>query len=75
FLLRQGFKVKAKGRLGVTFDYDKMLTLSVLRSGSAIAQVAPGLVKRYTKKKTLSIVRSILSQSLSVPKQIFPLSE
>ena len=75
FLLREGFKVKAKGRLGVTFDYDERLTLSVLRSGSTIAQVAPGLVKKYTKRKILSAVRSILSQSLSVPKQTFPLSE
>ena len=72
FLLRKRFRMRAKGRLGVTFDYDKNLTVTVLSSGSAIAQVGPGMAERYSERKVLKVIRSILSQSLSVPEQVFP---
>jgi adenylyltransferase/sulfurtransferase len=41
YIKTKGFKIKARGNLGITFEHSKLIKISILKSGVAIFQVPP----------------------------------
>lgn len=71
YLKAKGFKVKAKGDLGITFEHSKLMKISILRSGVAIFQVPPIKEKTDLRQKIQQLHRSILVEGLNVPDALF----
>jgi hypothetical protein len=67
----KGFKIKAKGNLGITFEHSKQIRISILKSGIAIFQVSPLKEKTDLRQKIKRLHRSILVEGLNVPDALF----
>ena len=66
-----GLRIKASGRLGITFEKSEQLTACILKSGIMIAQTPPYMESSY-KDEVLATYRSILVEKLGWPEGILP---
>ena len=62
---QRGFRVKIAGVLGITFELAEDVTVSILKSGTMIAQTPPGL-KGDPRDKIIDIYKSLLVCSLGL---------
>ena len=68
---KQGLGIKARGRLGITFEKSGEITACILKSGIMIAQTPPQLEDHF-KTEVVEIYRSILLDGLGLPKDSLP---
>jgi molybdopterin/thiamine biosynthesis adenylyltransferase len=71
-LKKEGAAVKSEGLLGVTFDYSDAFTLSLLKSGTMIAQVSPAKVKTDLGTEITSIYKLFMVNWLGLSPKIIP---
>jgi hypothetical protein len=71
YIKTKGFKIKAKGNLGITFEHSKLIKISILKSGVTIFQVSPLKEKGDLKQKIMQLHRAILVEGLNVPAALF----
>lgn len=62
----RGLKVKHETKLSTAFDIDEKITITVLRSGNAIAEVKPPVPKGDVKKIIMSKFREIVEDGLKL---------
>jgi len=62
----RGLKVKRETKLSTAFDIDEKITITVLRSGNAIAEVKPPVPKGDVKKIIMSKFREIVEDGLKL---------
>ncbi len=66
-----GFRIKAEGSLGMTFERSRQMKISILRSGVAIFQVPPVKAKANLSQTIRRLHRTILVDDLNVPETVF----
>ena len=71
YIKTKGFKIKAKGNLGTTFEHSKLIKISILKSGVTIFQVSPLKENGDLRQKIMQLHRSILVEGLNVPAALF----
>lgn len=71
YVKTKGFKIEAKGNLGITFRHSKQMKISILRSGVAIYQVSTIRNSADLTQKIMQLHRSILVEALKVPNNVF----
>lgn len=59
YLEKKGFNIKVKANLGITFDHDYKVTMSILKSGIMIIEGA--------KEKALNLFSDIIVNRLNIP--------
>jgi len=71
-LQNEGARIKARGELGITFERGTEGTLSILKSGVAIAQVPPTGTKMDPKRNILETYQRIMVGGLGVQSKLLP---
>jgi molybdopterin/thiamine biosynthesis adenylyltransferase len=71
-LREEGAIVKSEGELGISFDYPDYFNLSLLKSGTMIAQISPSKAKKDLNDEILSIYRRIIVDWLGVSPETVP---
>ncbi len=71
YIKTKGFKIIAKGNLGITFEHRKLMQISMLRSGVTIVQVKPAREKTDLRQKIKRLHRTILVDGLKLPENLF----
>lgn len=69
-LTAKGFFIKSESVFGITFEYAKEVSVSILRSGVMIVQISPKL--RDNAHKIIESYKSILVEELGVPSAALP---
>ena len=67
----RGLRIKATGRLGITFEKSEQLSACILKSGIMIAQTPP-LMEGSHKDEVFATYRSIMVGELGLPEDILP---
>lgn len=70
-LVSAGFRLEARGRLGVTFHVPELGAVSVLKSGILILQLRPRRT-RLSSAEVRQRLRSVLHENLGLPEDLFP---
>lgn len=68
----QNIAIRSRGELSISFDYSDALQLSLLKSGTMIAQVKPERAHKDTAKEVLSVYRLIMVDWLGLSPDIIP---
>ncbi|MEM3004356.1 MAG: HesA/MoeB/ThiF family protein [Candidatus Bathyarchaeia archaeon] len=71
-LREEGLMVKSEGELGISFDYPGCFNLSLLKSGTMIAQISPSKVRVGLNDEIVSIYRRIIVDWLGVSPETVP---
>lgn len=71
-LHKEGATVTSEGELGISFDYLGAFNLSLLKSGTLIAQVSPSKVKEDLNNEILSVYRRIMVDWLGISPETIP---
>lgn len=71
-LQKEGATVRSEGELGISFEYSDSFNLSLLKSGTMIAQVAPSKVREDLNSEILSVYRRIMVDWLGTSLGIVP---
>ncbi len=64
-------QIRTMGALGITFEYSKGISISILKSGVVIAQTSPRL-KVNPKEKVIKIYKWLLIDKLGIPQATLP---
>lgn len=70
-LKRKGFHIKKIGKMGITFEYNKEIQGSLLKSGTIIYQTSPQITSDPVKE-IMKITDSILVDGLKFPSDLIP---
>jgi hypothetical protein len=71
-MAEQNIAIASRGELSISFDYSDALQLSLLKSGTMIAQVKPERAHKDTAKEVLSVYRLIMVDWLGLSPDIIP---
>ncbi len=71
-LSKEGTSVKARGSLGISFTFSDAFTVSLLKSGTMIAQVSPARRERDLGGEILSVYRLVIVDWLGFSPRIIP---